>query len=286
MSRWTALALLALAPATAAAADYGSVTLDGKATPLTSACAFVPRFDTQGWGKPEVTVLLGTAPIDCAAVTGWVQPESGAFEDVVRKNKGALVSLSFQTGMKLGRVSVYGVGYTLGNDTCEGCVATAAWGGAGLKGAVKTGKPLTIAGTTLASFDARFDLAKPAAPAAGEKLAGGGDPGKAYLAYLKAYQDGDYDALVKLRPEGAAEEDWSYYEPAERKSNIKGEEKPRTAKILDAFKVGDRATLIVEIPHPFNPTEKTKAAIGLFFDGGSWRVFEERTDFGGTMLGK
>ena len=87
-----------------------------------------------------------------------------------------------------------------------------------------------------------------------------------------------------MRPEGAAEEEWSYYDPPERRSTIQGESKPRSAKILDAFKVGNNTTLVVETPHPFNPTEKTKAAIGLWFDGGSWRVMEERMDFGGTMF--
>jgi hypothetical protein len=285
MARWTLLALIALVPSTTAAAGYGSVTVNGNPTPLTSACAYTPRFDTQGFGKPEVTILLGTTAIDCAAATGWVIPDDGAFEQVVRKEKGTLLSISFQPGLKLGRVSVYAAGYSLRHDTCGGCVATAAYAGAGLKGAVKTAKPLVLAGSTQFTFDTMFDVAKPAPPAAGEKLPDGGDPGKAYLAYLKAYQAGDYDALVKLRPEGAASDDWSYYEAGERKSNIQGEQKPRTAKILDAWKTGNYATLVVEVPHPENPAAKTKAAIGLFFDGGSWRVFEERMDLGGTMLG-
>jgi hypothetical protein len=195
-----------------------------------------------------------------------------------------MVSISFKPGLQLGRVSVYGVGYTLGHDTCEGCLAQAAYAGAGFKGAVKTAKPLTIGGRTQAAFDVHFDLPKPAPPAAGEKLAGGGDPGKAYLAYLKAYAAGDYEALQKLRPEGKAEEDWGYYEPAERKTAIQGENKPKSAKILDGWRRGDSAILIVEVPQPFDPSEKAKAAVGLAFDGAAWRVREERMDFGGTML--
>ena len=283
MARWTALALIALAPM-AAAADHGSLTVDGKKIPLTSACAYTPRLDTQGWGKPEVTLLLASTPIDCPAATGWVTPDNGAFEQVVRKGNGSLVSISFKPGLQLGRVSVYGVGYSLGHDNCEGCVATAAYAGAGFKGAVKTGKTLTIGGSTKVTFDTRFDLPKPGPPPAGEKLAGGGDPGKAYLAYLKAYQAGDYLALQKLRPEGKAEEDWGYYPEADRKKAIQDEKKPATAKVLDAWKVGNNATLVVEMPHPFMPAERTKAAVGLWFDGKGWRVLEERMDFGGTMF--
>jgi hypothetical protein len=284
--RWPALAAaFAVIPALAAAADFGALTVDGKRVALTSACAYAPRFDTQGWGKPEVTLLLSDKPIDCAAATGWVTPDNGAFEQVVRKDRGALLSVSFKPGLGLGRVSVYGVGYSLGNDNCEGCVAQAAYAGAGFKGSAKTGPPLKVSDTPV-TFDVRFDLPKPAAPAAGEKLAGGGDPGKAYLAYLKAYQDGDYAALQKLRPEGKAEEDWGYYsDEAERRKAIQGENKPKSAKVLDAWKNGKDATLIVEVPMPYDPTAKTKAAVGLSFDGTGWRVREERVDFGGTMFG-
>jgi hypothetical protein len=287
MRRFAALAVLAFVPAAAhAAADFGTVTVAGKRTPLTSACAYAPRFDTQGWGKPEVVLLLSNVTIDCAAATGWVSPDNGAFEQVVRKGRGALVSVSFKPGLQLGRVSVSGVGYSLGNDNCEGCAAQAAYAGAGFKGTLKTGKPLVIAGDTPVALDVRFDLAKPGPPAAGEKLAGGGDPGKAYLAYLKAYQAGDYDTLVKMLPEGKAEDSWGYYQPAERKTAIQGEKKPASAKILDAWKTGKNATLVVEVPHPFNPALKTKAAIGLWFDGTGWRVLEEQMDFGGTMFGR
>jgi len=286
-ARWPMwAATLVLLPGIAAAADFGALILDGKPIALTSACAYSPRFDTQGWGKPEVILLLSDKPIDCPAATGWVTPDNGAFEQVVRKGRGALLSISFKPGLQLGRVSVYGVGYTLGHDNCVGCVAQAANAGAGFKGSVKTAQPLKVGGNTPITFDVHFDVAKPSAPAAGEKLPGGGDPGKAYLAYLKAYQDGDYAALQKLRPEGKAEEDWGYHsDPAERKAAIQGENKAKSAKILDAWKNGKDATLIVEVAHPFNPSEKTKAVVGLWFDGTGWRVREERMDFGGTMLG-
>lgn len=260
-ARWPALsAALTLLPGIAAAADFGSLSVEGKALALTSACVYSPRFDTQGWGKPEATLLLSDKPIDCPAATGWVTPENGAFEQVVRKGRGALLSISFKPGLQLGRVSVYGVGYSLGNDNCVGCVAQAAYAGIGFKGTAKTVQPIKLNDKPI-TFDVRFDLPKPAAPGAGEKLAGGGDPGK-------------------------AEEDWGFHsDPAERKAAIQGENQAKSAKILNAWKNGKDATLIVEVAHPFNPSERTKAVIGLWFDGTGWRVREERMDFGGTMLG-
>jgi hypothetical protein len=284
-NRSAALAFLAtLLPALAPAADHGTMTVEGERIALTSACAFAPRFDTQGWGKPEVTLLLSDKPLDCAAATGWVSPESGAFEQAVRKGRGALLSISFKRGLVPGKVSVYGIGYTLGNDDCDGCAMQAAYAGAGFKGTAKTTTPIELNDKPIV-FDVRFDLAKPAPPAAGQKLAGGGDPGKAYLAYLKAYAAGDYAALQKLRPEGRAEDDWGYYDDvAERKAAIQSDTKPAKAKILEAWRAGNDATLIVEVPMPYQPSVMTKAVVGLGFDGTEWRVREERIDFAGTML--
>ena len=94
-------------------------------------------------------------------------------------------------------------------------------------------------------------------------------------------------ALQKLRPEGKAEDDWGYYQDAaERKAAIQSDKKPATAKILDGWKTGNTATLIVEVPMPYEPSVKTKAVVGLAFDGTGWRVREERMDFAGTMLGE
>ena len=279
-------AVLVLLPASVLAGDFGTVTVgDDGPLALTSACAFQPRYDTQGWGKPEVTVLLASAELDCAALAGWFNPESGAFKQAVSAGDGALVSVSFMPGMKPGKVSVYGQGYTLGNDECAGCTVTAAYAGAGLQGVLKTGaEPLKISSSAVV-IDAKFDLPKPAAPDAGEALAGGGDPGKAYLAYLAAYAAGDYEALKNLRAEGEAEDDWGYYtDEAERKAAIQGDKKAKTAKILRASRHGDSAILIVEQASPWDETATVRAAIGLAWDGKSWRVREQREDFGGNML--
>jgi hypothetical protein len=140
-ARLLALAVSLIGAGPVSGADLGSLTVSGKAVPLVAAYAFVPRYDAQGWGKAEAIVLLSTLPMDGKSIEGWVNPATGAFEQVVRKGRGALVEVSFMPGLKPGRVSVSGVGYTLGNDPCEGCALQAAYSGAGLKGSVKTGCP-------------------------------------------------------------------------------------------------------------------------------------------------
>jgi hypothetical protein len=281
ISAWLFLAVAL--PGVASAGVQGTLKVGDKAAALTAACAVVPRYDMQGWGKPEVTVLLSDRELDCAAIADWVNAESGAFDQAVQRGDGSLVSVSFQPGLTLGRVSVYGVGYTLGNDTCDGCKAEAAYGGAGLRGSIKTGKPLMLNDTPVA-FDLRFDLARPAAPARGDKLDAGSDPAKAYLAYLQAFAKGDYAALQKLMPEGKAEDRWGYYDDeAERRKEIQSEDKPKSAKFLEGWRTGASAYLIVEAASPLG-TGDVKTLIGLGFDGTNWRVREERPDYGGTML--
>jgi hypothetical protein len=177
------------------------------------------------------------------------------------------------------RVSVSGEGYTLGNDPCEGCASNVAFAGDRATGSLATTTPLMDGKIAI---DAKFDLPKPAGPAKGEALAGGGDPGKAWLAYLKAYQQGDYAALQKLMPQGEAEDDWGYYtDEAERSAAIKssGSMEPASAKILEAWKIGNGALVVAEAPSPHDASARYKAYASLGFDGTTWRVRESRLDW-------
>ena len=274
--------MLFAAAAPATAGDYGSYAYDGETVALTEACVVVPHVDGIGYGKPDAIGLLASKPLDCDAYASWVSPASGAFADVVHAADGGLVELDVAPGPKLSRISVYGVGYTLGNDACEGCASKIEAGGAGLRGSVATGKPLMDGKIVL---DTTFDLPKPAGPAKGEALAGGGDPGKAYLAYLKAYAEGDYEALKTLMPEGKAESDFGWYEEAERSEGIKssGSMEPKSAKIVEAWKIGDGALLVTELPSPHGGDGRYRGYASLGFDGKGWRVRESRLDWGSPI---
>lgn len=278
--------LLVVTLAPVQAADFGSIEVGDKGKKaLSHACAIQPRFAAAGFGKSEAVLLFSDLPLDCAALVDRINPESGAFEQVVEGNSGVLLSVSFQDGLKPGRVSVYGPGFTLGGDPCAGCTLAASHAGTGIQGSALTGEPLTLSDMAI-RFDVRFDLPKPQAPAAGEALPGGGEPGKAYQAYLKAFQDGDYAALQRLMPDGEAKDDFGFYGDADAiASAIREEEKPRTMTILKANRFGDAAILIVEVPHPWTEGEQTKAGVGLVHDGNGWRVREERIDVVGGMFG-
>jgi hypothetical protein len=284
-----AFALSALSLSFAAgvpAADFGTIQKDDEAPiRLTQAVTCAMRYDTVGFGKPELVILLSDKPLDEAAVRSGVDCDAHAFEQAVGEGDGALVSLSFGAGPKLSRVSVYGVGFTLGNDSCDGCKSTVAYAGDRVRGSVATVKPLELTSSKIA-LNAKFDLPKPGAPAAGTPLPGGGDPGKALLAWVKAYQEGDYATLERVLPPGKAADSWGYYDDAkERADAIKqdGSLEPKSAKILSGTLLGNFALLVVEVP-PLWGDGKQKALVGLSLVDGSWRVDDLRRDLGGQMF--
>ena len=274
--------LVAAAALPAAAGEFGHYTIDGEKVALAHGCVVVPHVDGVGYGKPDAIVLLASVPLDCESYGSWVSPASGAFADAVHEADGGLVEINV-AGSKLARVSLYGVGYTLGNDPCEGCDAKFEEGGGKLRGSVATTAPIWDGKITL---DAKFELPKAAGPAPGEPLAGGGEPGKAYLAYLKAYNDGDYEALKSLMPEGKAESDFGWYADDERAAGIKSQASgmvPATAKITSAWKIGDGALLVTELPSPHGGDTRYRGYASLGFDGKGWRVREHRLDWGSPI---
>jgi hypothetical protein len=284
-----ALLLVALAAVPAAAADFGTLTKDEEPTvALAHAVACTPRYDTVGFGKPELVVLLSDRALDADAVRSGIDCDAHAFEQAVARGDGALVSLAFAAGPKLARVSIYGVGFTLGNDRCEACASTFAWAGDRVKGTVSTTRPLELNDSRL-SLAVTFDLPKPGAPAPGTPLpAGGGEPGKALLAWVEAYRQGDFATLERVLPPGKAADQWGYYEdPKERAEAIRqdGNLEPKSAKVLSGVRLGDYALLTVEVP-PLWGEGRQKALVGLSLVDGSWRVDDLRRDLAGTMFAK
>jgi hypothetical protein len=284
-----AAAAIALSASAGFAADLGRLTKDGEPpVALTQAVACVPRYDTIGFGRPELVILLSDKPLQADAIRSGVDCDSHAFEQAVRTGRGALVSLSFAAGPKLARVSIYGVGFTLGSDSCDACKAAVTYAGDKVRGNVATTKPLELNSSKL-SFQVAFEIPKPGAPAAGTPLpSGGGDPGKAFLAWVKAYQEGDYRTLERVLPPGKAADKWGYYESeTERADAIRqdGSLEPKSARILEGTLLGNFALLIVEVP-PLWGEGKQKALVGLSLVDGSWRVDDLSRDLGGTMFRK
>jgi hypothetical protein len=277
--------LLATALLSAPDSSLGTLDLGSRGTfALAHACTVQPRFDTTRSGKAEVLVLLSDVALDCAALDSRINPEAGAYEQAVEGGDGALLALSFLPGLERGPVSAYATAFILGQSACEGCTLAATRTGDRLQGSGATSAPLKLAEHAI-RFDVRFDLPAPSAPAKGEPMAGGGEPAKAYLAYLKAFEAGDYAALQGLMAGDTARGKYGFYpDDAARSEAIRGEDKPRSMKVLQASRHGDSAILVVEFPHPWDENERAKGGVGLVLEDGTWRVREERIDLAGGMF--
>ena len=108
------------------AAEFGTLEVGDKGPKsLAHACALQPRFATGAFGKPEAVLLFSDLALDCTALLSRSRPDSGPFEPRVEGNSRALLSISFQKGLQPGRVSVYGPGFTLGDDACTACTLVA-----------------------------------------------------------------------------------------------------------------------------------------------------------------
>jgi len=285
------LPVLALALATTAVArgaELGNLSYDDEAFLLGHATTCTPRYDALGFGKAEIVLLFSDQALDSDAVRAGVDCDAHAFEQAVAAGDGVLLSLGFAPGLELSRVSVYGVGFALGSDPCEGCKATLSYAGNRVEGSVATTQPLDLNDSPIA-FEVAFELDRPGAPPGGTALpAGGGDPGKALLAYVKAYQEGDYDTLERVLPPGKAEDQWGFYEAgAERKDAISrdAELEPKSTKVLEGRLLGDYALLIVEVPSLWS-SDPQKALVGLSRVDGAWRVDDILRDLSGRMFEK
>ncbi|MEO6689643.1 MAG: hypothetical protein ABIS07_16540 [Dokdonella sp.] len=264
--------LLAGSLSIAHAADYGSVTIKGKKVALTSALPFVQRYDHIG--KTDVVVLLAPEPIG-ASVLGWIDPVRGAFGGPLLRGDETVVALKY-SGAEVKRIGLKAPGRGYDDQGCSSeCKSTGQRVGEGFKGSFSG--QLRIGshedGPRDAGFDVHFDIAHVQAQAqdfGAAPPAGGGDPGKAFLAYAKAFDSGDYEALNAVNAE--AEKLWGDAEDAAKRSHdiqIFARGAPRDPTILKGWQHGDSALLIVE-GTPKNWSRKFHIGIGLTQTGDHW----------------
>lgn len=273
---------LSLFSAFAAAADFGTITVHGKTSPLVSAIAYTPGFDVHSDGKPDVIVILATQNIDSQTLQ-WIDPSRGA-RVAVEKNDGFVLTLEYAQ-QKIAHISVDGPGLGIEHQGCAKCQSAVSRSGAGFKDQV-TGEvdPFGDSSSGI-TFETHFDIAKVQTQQFGEALpADGGAPGKAFMVYAKAYADGDYEALKKVSTD--ADGIWKdETDAAKRVDEITTWPRgaPRNAVILKGWQDHDSAMLIVE-GTPVNWQSKKRFGIGLVETNGQWQVREQLMDIRGTIF--
>jgi hypothetical protein len=281
-NRLLVLAIAAFVPGIAAAADFGTLTVGGKTTPLVSAMAYAPTFGVHSDGKPDVVVILASQNLD-SQILQWIDPSRGA-KEAVSTDKGFVVTLEY-VQQKIAHISVDGPGLGIEHQGCAKCSGSPARGGDSFKDHV-IGEVDAFGGSSSGiTFDTHFDVAKVQTQEFGEALpADGGAPGKAFAAYAKAYADGDYEALKKVATD--ADGIWKDETDAAKRAHEiitwpRGA--PRDAVILKGWQNQNSALLIVE-GTPVNWTSKKRFGVGLVKIGGQWTVREQLMDIRGKIF--
>lgn len=131
-------------------------------------------------------------------------------------------------------------------------------------------------------YDLAFALDLPGAPDPGTALpANGGDPGKAYLAYLVALQRGDVDALATHMTKVRAQELLAHRNDADFAMMfgfIRGQAL-REPRYVAGHVKGERATL--EYRGKDGDGNAVKSSVSMAREGGAWRLDQESMSTGG-----
>lgn len=258
-----------LVPLQAADSGSGYFRMDKVTSKLTSACAFrVPHPEKAG--EVRTTLVFASGPIDCAAADLTFDPV-GAIASQAEAAKGAYVTL------------------TAGDDTND---ADGNWtqtepydsmgfGGQGeLTHKVRTDARLEGTYSSKGSqsfFDKSFQFELTwAVDVRSGALTGdplppdGGEPGKAYRAYVAAVGKNDLKALAALLAAGDDTDDFSDAAGAKAVFEMFKKFELKDARITGGLVRGDRAALNVEGTSHDN--DKMRGRVLLVRDGGAWKV--------------
>ena len=127
-------------------------------------------------------------------------------------------------------------------------------------------------------YDLAFALDLPGAPDLGPALpAGGGDAGKAYLAYQAALKKGDLDALAKTMTKERSDELLAHRNDADFKMMFEfiQAQALRDAKYVKGHGKGDAAML--EFSGKDGDGNATTSTVTMQREGGAWKLAKEST---------
>jgi hypothetical protein len=252
-------------------ADTGSgyFRMDKVTSKMTSACAFkVPHPEKAD--EVTTTILFATGPIDCAAADLTFDP-IGAVAAQVEAARGAYVSLTPSEGAS----------GTDGSWTQTEPYDSMGFGGQGeLTHKVRSDTRLEGAYSSKGSqsfFDKSFQFeftwavdVRSGALTGDPLPADGGEPGKAYRAYVAAVGKNDLKAVASLLAAGDDTLEFSDAGGAKAVFDMFKKFELKDARITGGLVRGDRAALRVEGTSHDN--DKMRGRVLLVRDGGAWKV--------------
>ena len=266
---------LALAFACGLAWADGSGTLyqEGKQTALVSAYAFRAP-DPFDKAKQITTVVFADKPIDAAAVNNAAD-RGEAVSDQLRSKDALRVELNLESDGSVQNININGPGFS-GSQSGSGWYT--------LKLVHNDAK--RVEGTFRSNdeadkkegrfYDLKFALDLAGPPDLGTPLAAdGGEPGKAYRAYMAALQKGNIDALAKTMTKERGDELLAHKNDADFKmmfAFIQGTAM-KNPKFVKGFVKGDTATL--ELTGKDGDGNNATSIATMQKESGTWRMSKE-----------
>jgi len=224
--------------------------------------------DPDNPGKQKIGVLLSTQALDAQRGQGEMAPLDAIGQELGYGESYLKLSIEEDGGkLRIGHLFASPGGFNTSGDGKESISIS----GGRITGSWKVGPKEFFDDTYEADF--RFslplvDLKDPGKPLA----AGGGDPGKAYTAYIAAVAKGDIEGIKKALAESSS---WrfSWLEDDKAKARALEDEalhKPVRVTISGGWIDGDRAMIRVEGPGRFGGTYAGRVMMQR--EGGAWKV--------------
>jgi hypothetical protein len=266
---------LALASGLASADGSGTLYQEGKQTALISAYAFRAP-DPFDKSKEITTVVFADKPIDAAAVNAAAD-RGEAVTDQLRQKDATRVELNLESDGSVENVNINSPGSS-GSQSGSGwyTIKLVHNDAKRLEGTFRSNDEKDKKDGRF--YDLKFALNLAGPPDLGAALpAEGGDPGKAYRAYLAALKKGDIDALAKTMTSERSAELLAHRNDADFKmmfAFIQGSAL-RDAKYVKGFSKGDTATL--ELTGKDGDGNATTSIATMQREGGTWRLAKEAT---------
>ncbi len=230
--------------------------------------------DPENPGSKLVGVVLSAEPLDAAAAQGQMDPLSALTGSLEYGESYMQLKLEeADAGYTIQHVFVSPGGFnTAGNGDEQISLAAGR-----LKGSWKLAPEEFFDKTYESdfSFDAALvELKDPGQPLA----AGGGEPGKAYAAYIEALAKGNAEGVKAALTEGRG---WMFAWATEEKEIAKALEsealhKPIKVTVSGGWIDGDRAQIKVEGPGRLGGTFSGR--VTMLKEGGRWKVDEQNLD--------
>jgi ketosteroid isomerase-like protein len=267
------LAMLTLASSLAHADGSGTLYQDGKALTLVSAYAYrgPDPFDKT---KEITTVVFSDKKIDAAAVNAAAD-RGEAVEDQLRRQNATRLELNIEDDGSLQNVNVVSGGSS-GSQSGSGwyTMKLAHHDAKRVEGSFHTNDEADKKSGRYYDLKFALDLAGP--PDLGAALpAGGGEPAKAYMAYLAALKKGDVDALAKTMTHERSAEVLAHRNDPDFKVmfGFIQQSAMRDPKVTKGFSHGDTATL--ELSGKDGDGNAATSTATMQKEAGSWRLAKE-----------